>query len=287
VNELRQRGLGLAVISYDSTEVLAAFSHQHGITFPLLSDPGSETIKRFGLLNTVAEEAVGTDRNDPAIQSDIRTYVSVVGAAPFMVGIAYPGTFILNRQGHVEERFFQDSYIERNTISSITIRSGSSLTPVAGTKISGQHLEVTTFPSDTAIAPGNRISLVLDVKPAAGAHVYAPGATGYHVITLEIAPQPYLRVLPLRYPSSQVYYFKPLKERVPVYQKPFRFVQDVVLEGTLQAQGALRGKQDVTITGRLQYQACDEKICFNPASIPLSWTLTLRPVVFERPVPQR
>ena len=34
-------GLGLVVISYDSPEILAAFSRQRGITFPLLSDAGS------------------------------------------------------------------------------------------------------------------------------------------------------------------------------------------------------------------------------------------------------
>jgi peroxiredoxin len=286
VKELHQRGLGLATISYDSVQVLSAFSHQHEITFPMLADPGSKTIKRFGLLDTVVDEALGPNKNDPAVQSDIRTYVSVVGVRPFMAGIAYPGTFILDRNGRVKERYFQHSYIERNTISSIMIRNGSSLAPVSGTKISGGHLQITTFPSDSAIAPGNRISLVLDVKPATGAHVYAPGASqyGYHVIELHISPQPYVRSLPLRYPSSQTYYFKPLKQRVPVYQKPFRLVQDVVLEGTLPAQAALRGQRSITISGTLEYQACNEKICFNPTSVPLSWTLALRPIIFERPM---
>jgi len=55
VNELRQKGLGLATISYDRPEVLAAFSKARGITFSLLSDAGSETIKRYGLLNPVPE----------------------------------------------------------------------------------------------------------------------------------------------------------------------------------------------------------------------------------------
>ena len=57
-----------------------------------------------------------------------------------------------------------------------------------------------------------------------------------------------------------------------------------VLEGTPQAQSALRGKESVTLDGTLDYQACDDKICFNPESVPLSWTFTLRPIVLERPV---
>jgi hypothetical protein len=36
----------------------------------------------------------------------------------------------------------------------------------------------------------------------------------------------------------------------------------------------------------LEYQACDDKICYNPESIPLSWTLTLLPLIRERPVRQ-
>ncbi len=87
----------------------------------------------------------------------------------------------------------------------------------------------------------------------------------------------------MKYPASEIYFFKPLNERVAVYDKPFTMVQDVVLEGTPQAQAAFRGKESVMLTGALEYQACDDKICFNPASVPLSWTLSLRPLVVERP----
>jgi hypothetical protein len=92
-----------------------------------------------------------------------------------------------------------------------------------------------------------------------------------------------VRVLPARYPDSQIYFFKPLNERVPVFQKPFTLVQEVILEGTPQAQAAVRGKENVTLNGTLDYQACDEKQCFNPVSVPLSWALTLKPLVRERP----
>ena len=98
-----------------------------------------------------------------------------------------------------------------------------------------------------------------------------------------VAPQPGTRTLPIQFPASQTYLFKPLNERVPVYQKPFTLVQEVILEGTQQAQAALRGKENVTLTGTLDYQACDDKQCFNPASVPLSWTLTLKSLIRERP----
>jgi peroxiredoxin len=283
VSELRAQGMGLAAISYDSPATLAAFSRQHGITFPLLSDQGSATIKRYGILNPVPAEAVGPNAADPAVKADVQKYVSVVRPTAAMVGIAFPGTFILDRQGRVKSRYFEDFYVERNTVSSIMLQLGVHSAPVRATKISGAHLDVTTYPSDAAIAPGNHFALALDVQPGPNIHVYAPGAKGYRVIALKIAPQPYLRVLPIKYPPSQIYYFKPLKERDPVYQKPFTLVQELVLDGSLQAQAAMRGKQSLKVSGTLEYQACDEKECFTPVSVPLTWSMSLRPLVFERP----
>ena len=285
LEEIRKQGLGLAAISYDPPEILAAFSRQRGITFPLLSDVGSETIRRYGLLNTVAAEAVGPTANDREVAEDVKKYVSVVGANARMVGMAFPGTFMLDRQGRVTSRFFEESYIERNTVASILTRVNGSRTPIAATKISTAHLEMTAYSSDATIAAGNRFSLNINITPHAGVHVYAPGAADYRIVSLTLDPLPFLKVLPVKYPASQVYFFKPLNERVPTYQKAFTLVQDVVLDGAPQSQTAYRGKDALTITGTLEYQACDDKICFNPAAVAVSWTVALRQLDRERAKP--
>ena len=288
MKELRDKGLGLATISYDPVEILAGFSQQHGIAYPLLSDVGSLTIKKFGILNPAPEWAFGPDKDDPAVQAEVRKYVSVVGARESMVGIAFPGTFILDTQGRVKQRFFEDFYIERNTVSSLLLKLGDKTDgAVAGTRISTAHLDITTYPSNPGIAPGDRFSVALDIQPRPKIHVYAPGAKGYRAISLAIEPNPQVRVLPMPYPASEIYFYKPLNERVPVFQKPFRLVQELVLEGTPQAQAALRGKENVTVKGTLEYQACNDKECFNPVSVPLSWTMTLRPLVIQRPGQQK
>jgi hypothetical protein len=98
-----------------------------------------------------------------------------------------------------------------------------------------------------------------------------------------IAPQPFVQVQTVKYPPSEIYFFKPLNERVPVYQKPFRLVLDVLIEGTPQAQAALQGKDSLTIAGSVDYQACDDKVCFNPTAVPVTWTLSLRSLIRERP----
>jgi peroxiredoxin len=287
IPEIQSKGLGLAAISYDPVETLAAFSRQRGITFPLLSDTGSETIRRYGILNTVVDEALGPHKDDPEVKEATQQYVSTVGVNPIMKGIAFPGTFFIDRKGRVSSRFFEDFYVERNTVSSLLVRAGVHEASVAATKVSGGHLDLTTYSSDPAIAPGNRFSLILNIKPGPGIHIYAPGTRGYRAIALNLTSQPYIRVLPVQFPPPQTYFFKPLNEHVPVYQKPFTLVREVILEGTQQAQAALRGKESVTLTGTLDYQACDDKQCFNPASVPLSWTVTLRSLIRERPNQKR
>jgi hypothetical protein len=266
----------LATISYDSPEIIAAFAKQRGITFPMLSDAGSVTIKKFGLLNPVPEWAIGPDKDDPAVQAAIRTYVGVVRP----VGMAFPGTFILDPQGRVKTRSFEDYFVERSTVTNLLLKLGGTADPaVAATKTSTAHLDLTTYSSNPVISPGNRFSVVVSVAPHPKVHVYAPGATGYRAIQVTMVADPRIRALGIKFPEPEIYYFKPLKERVPVFQKPFQVIQELVLEGTPQAQAALRGMDSVTVKGSLNYQACDEKECFNPVSVPLSWTMNLRPLV--------
>ncbi len=258
VKTLAGRGLGLVAVSYDPPETLADFAARRGITFPMLSDWGSSVIRRYDLLNR-----------------------SVPEDSP-QHGIPYPGTFMLDARGIVTARFFEAAYQERNTVSSILVRTGSAGGSVLATQASTAHLDLAASASDRVVAPGTRFSLVLDVTPKAKIHVYAPGAADYQPIALRIDPQPDLIVHPLQYPKSELLFFAPLKETVPVYEKPFRLVQDVTLAASPEAQRRLKDVKTLTITGTVDYQACDDKVCFIPAKVPVSWTLDVRELDRER-----
>ena len=219
--------------------------------------------------------------------ADLERYVTVTQAAERFRGIAFPGTFMLDAGGRVTSRFFEDYYWERNTVANVMLRLGAAGTPVQATQVSTEHLDLKAYPSDASAAPGTRFSLVVDITPKRGIHVYAPGAAGYRVIAVNITPQPYVRMLPVRYPASEIYNFVPLNERVAVYRKPFTLQVEVVPEATAEARKGLTGKTELVMTGTLEYQACDDKICYNPVSIPLSWKIALRQNVPGAPRPEQ
>jgi hypothetical protein len=274
-------------ISYDSTQLLADFTKRHAITFPLLADVGSATIRRYGILNTVVEEALGPNGKDPAVRADLAVYATVNEPSERLRGIAFPGTFIVDRQGRVTSRFFEDYYWERSTTSNIMLRLGTASSPVQATQASTDHLELQTYPSDASVSLGTRFTIALDITPKRGMHVYAPGASNYRVISVNIAPQPHVRTGAIRYPASEIYYFKPLNERVPVYQKPFTLLLDVVPEATAEARKAFAGKNELMLSGTLEYQACDDKLCYNPVSLPLTWKVGMHALVPGAPQPPR
>ena len=253
----------------------------------MLSDVGSATIKRYGILNTVADEALGPNGNDPAVLADLLKYVTVTQASERFSGISFPGTFIVDPQGRVTSRFFEDFYWERHTVANVMLRVGTAGTPVQATQVSTAHLDVSAYPSDTSVSLGTRFSLALDVTPKPGMHVYAPGAADYRIITLNVTPQPHVRIEPPRYPASEIYHFVPLDERVPVFQQPFTLQTEVIVEATAEARKAFAGKDELAITGTLEYQACDDAICYNPVSVPLSWSIAMEERVPGAPRPSR
>jgi hypothetical protein len=286
LKELQGQGLGVAAISYDKPEILTAFARQHQITFPLLSDADSTAIKAFGVLNPAVEWSLGPDGSDPAIVRQVEKYVAFTGrAAEMMRGMALPGTLIVDRRGRVTSRFFEESYTERSTTERVMLTTGAGAAPVQATRISSAQVDLTAYPSDSSVTIGNRFSFVIEVAPHAGMHVYAPGAAGYLPLRFTLTPQAWVQMAPARYPPSEIYHFKPLNERVPVFQKPFRLVQDVLIEASTDAQKTLQGRDRLTFSGTIDYQACDDKVCYGPVSVPVTFNVGLKPLVRERPLP--
>ncbi len=239
-------------ISYDPVETLKAFAGKHSITFPLLSDAGSKTITAWGILN---REATG------------RT-----------AGIPHPGTFIVDRAGTIVSRTFEQPYQERRSATSILAQL-SAAAPGQTTTLTGGQAAFVLSASDAVAAVGHRVTLTVRVMPGRKMHVYAPGQKGYIPIALTLRADPAFKAHPVRFPASTTYRYEPLKETVQVYSAAFTLTQDVTLALTADMRARATRGEILTISGDLEYQACDDKVCYRPETIPVEWKITLSPLV--------
>jgi DsbC/DsbD-like thiol-disulfide interchange protein len=130
------------------------------------------------------------------------------------------------------------------------------------------HAAILGSPAEVNGAAGARLSLFVDVTPKPGIHVYAPGSNDYIPITVKLNPQATLKPGKVAYPKSELMTFA--DEKVPVFQKPFRLTQDVTLDKSL------KPGTTVVVAGTVNYQACDDRVCYAPESAPVTWTVSVK-----------
>ena len=61
-----------------------------------------------------------------------------------------------------------------------------------------------------------------------------------------------------------------------VYSAPFRLTRELTVLDTPEARKLLAGQSSVTVSGRLEYQACDDKVCYSPSKVPVRFAVTLK-----------
>ena len=252
-----QQGIRLAAISYDSEAILKHFADRRSITFPLLADPDSKIIQAYGVLNA---EADGQFK-----------------------GMARPGYFFIDAKGVIREKFFEAKYRERlsgnNMVAKLFPELGSEVTET----VEAPHIQLNLEQSDRGGVPGSLVTLTAAVRLPPDVHVYAPGTRGYKPIALRIDPLPGMEFRPVVYPRSKVLYLPAIKERVPVFEGTFRINQDVRVSSAADFSSSLTADgKTFTLRGRLEYQACDAKVCFLPASVPVQWQLQVVPLDRQR-----
>jgi thiol:disulfide interchange protein DsbD len=130
------------------------------------------------------------------------------------------------------------------------------------------HATIVASPAALNGAAGAKLSLFVDVAPKTNIHIYAPGAEFYIPIAVKLNAPPEVKVGKLVYPKSETITL--LDEKVAVFQKPFRLTQDITLD-----KSAKPGST-VTIGGTVNYQACDDRVCYPPESAPVTWTVTVK-----------
>ena len=138
----------------------------------------------------------------------------------------------------------------------------------AQTTAETKHLHVTASASAGHVKPGQRISLTLDIELKPDMHVYAPSVEGYIPIAWTMAPSDAIAVGKVVTPPSKMLRLPAIDETLPVYGGRFKLVRDITI--------ASNAKGEITAAGSLRYQACDDRMCYLPKTVPVTWTLRVQ-----------
>lgn len=246
--DFEARGVRIVGISNDGVGALKSFAERVGIGFPLLSDPDSAIIRSFGVLN----EDVPKDHQ--------------------FYGIPHPVEFLLGTDRTVKEKFHEANYRDRFTAGRVLVRQLDGTALAARSTARTSHLKVTAWASDAVVRGGNRFALGLDIDLNDKMHVYAPEVEGYIAIDWRMEDAAGLTHYEAEYPKSVSLHLPAIEETVPVFEGSFRVVRDVMVGQARDIDGLLADGQ-ITIRGSLRYQACDDKVCYLPTTVPLEWVL--------------
>lgn len=258
VEAFRKKGLGVASVTYDSAAILQDFGKRLGIKYPMLSDPQSRVIQAFGILNDNVETT-----------------------SP-QYGIPFPGTYIVNEKGVVTAKYFEEDYRERYSAASILAHEFAA-DGTEKTTIDTAQLTLKSSASDGSIAPGRRVTLVIEIDPKKKMHLYAPGVKGYIPIDWQMRDSKAISATAAAYPASHMLNLPTIKETVPVYDKHIRITRDIVIGQENEITGIIGPDRVLTVEAAFKYQACDDRECYLPKTIPLKWTFPVAKLDTQRP----
>ncbi len=247
----RDAGVKLYAVSYDEQDALADYAEAHQATFSLLSDPDSEIIEAFGILNTL-------------IPPDEHPWY----------GIPFPGSYVVGADGTIIAKFFEHNFAVRpGPEQMLAAALGTSFeAPPAAAPVEAVSVEV-VFDGDI-LPMGLTRDIVATFRVPAGQHLYGePVPEGLVATAIELDDTDgILSYAPLSPPTT------PLTlsgsgsgsgETLQVYNG------DVVLRLPVTQNARHMHKDDegrfVTISGRVRWQACTEAECFLPESTPFSF----------------
>lgn len=246
----KSKGLSIVGVSYDSFAILKTFADRQKIAFPLLSDAGSKTIRAFGILNT------NIAPGDPSY------------------GIPFPGSYVVDAKGVVKSKYFEDDYTERYSGAAILthemLANGGEKTTV-----DNPRLRLSSSASDATFAPGRKIALVLEVEMKPKMHVYAPGVQGYLPVDWKMVDSKAFLAFSPEFPKSKMLHLPAIQETVPIFDGKLRIVRDLTIGNERELAATLSADRTLTVEGTFHFQACDDKKCYVPESIPLKWTFRL------------
>ena len=210
--------------------------------------PSREIIRAFGILN----ESVPKDN--------------------FVYGVPHPGTYVVDENGVVRAKYFEDDFRERFTAANILWRQFGDRAGPVQSSAETPHLRLSVIASDAEARPGTRVALALEIELKPGIHVYAPGVEGGYIpVAWSMVETKGWRAHEVAWPPSRKLRLEAIHETVPVYEGKFRLTRDLTIAQEKDLTPLMGADRQLTVEGAFRYQACDAKECFPPQKIPLRW----------------
>ena len=228
--------------------ILGRFADQYHITYPMLSDHDSLIIRKFGILNT-----------------------NVLPGTRFY-GIPFPGQYLLEPDGTVRDRSFLPDYQTRPTASEVLLKEYGIPAADDGVTITAEDVQARIVISDKRSFSGQRLGAAVNFKVAPGWHIYGePLPTGYSPTSVKFDDD-LVASQALEFPQPKPVKFELLGETLPVYHGEFRATGYILLKQKLPP-----GEQK--LTGTLNFQECNDKICKLPQSVRFQIPMRIDPYV--------
>jgi alkyl hydroperoxide reductase subunit AhpC len=234
---MRDAGIAVFAISPDAVDVLGRFAEKFGITYRLLSDADAEVIRAFGILND-------------DIAEDHEHY-----------GLPRPGTYLIGEDGRVFDKTFYEGHNVRDAINDVLRDDFAVARAQTGPAATANrpNARVTASFASATIRRAQSLTLTVEVDIAAGKRLYGPpGADGCAALDIRVEGGDAITLLDVRYPTVDG-------------TAPAAYEGRVVVKAICRGVNEDRD-EDVGLTVRVSYQACDDTTRYTPeeAAIPLS-----------------
>ncbi len=246
--QFESKGIRLAALTPDSVDILRNFAGRAEIQYPLLSDPDSTIIRAFDVLN------------------------DTIPVTHQFYGIPNPVEFLIDEKGVVTAKYFEEKYTDRFTAGNILVRSLGGDSGAPKTEKKTNHLTLRTWASDDLVRGNNRVALVLEIDLPRKMHVYTPEVKGYIPIEWTMKEPKGLTIFAAEFPPSKLLHLPAIDEIVPVYEGKVRILRDVLLGKPDEVAPLLNAEGKLVLSGTFRYQACDDKVCYVPETVPVEWT---------------
>ena len=231
--------IAVYALSYDEAAALRDFRDAPGITYTLLSDPDSDVIRSFGILNTLIDTT----------------------AHPWH-GIPYPGTYVVNPEGTIPPKFFDNNLAVRaGPEQLLRAAQGQPMLESKANETAPDAIQVSVALDGNTLASTVQKDLVVSFSVPAGRHVYAdPAPRGSMAVDVVLDENKRLVQRRLVRPTSAPHTLAGTSESFQVHDGVFELRLPLTVNG-----GFGGGSTEISVSGEVRWQSCDNEVCDIPA----------------------